>query len=106
MKIQATKTMAKMLNQAAKNNYCIEKIYFSELPPDAYYVQIRSYYYASDVDYNPKKGKYSFLVVEYKPECYAMDSYITTADMSDIFKKYKPEYAEDLAKYIIQEYEI
>ena len=87
IKVKVSKRMASELNEALKENYCIESIYYAESSREYYERNVRSFYYDHyNLDYDYNKNKYKFLVVEYKDDCFAMNKYITTYDLQNILK--------------------
>ena len=83
MKVKATKTMVKELKKHLPEGYNITLEKMSERQ-FALYVDINTYNH--EHDYNINDGKFSVIKIIYPYEYYAMPKYITTKDLSKIFK--------------------
>lgn len=108
MKIASTQAMATLLNKMAKK---LDKtdIHFRyiTLTPEVYkrYVDIEIYNAYDNGDYNWKTGKLRAIEVEYPDEYYACNRYLTTQELSRIFRwnKVRIKNADDFAKEVIEE---
>lgn len=87
MQIRATKVFAKELTRQLKGNYCIESVELVKIPRELAYFSIGSSYSDQDIDWNDNTVR--ALQVIYKPECYAMEKYVTTGELVKLCKKDK-----------------
>lgn len=106
MKVAATSTLAKALNNNRSTSGSIAKISYRTTDIDHYVWFIDVNYYLHNVDYLASTGKMRFIQVDYKPECYAMSRYLTTREIDRIFKTEHCTTAEQLIQAILEYIEI
>jgi hypothetical protein len=86
MYIKVSKAMCKELNKNMKEaSYCVSKIVYDEMSPQAYKSLVDSDLYSNEIDYNINTGRFKVLCVIYKDDCYCMDKYLTTRDLNRLF---------------------
>lgn len=84
MKVKTSRQMAKFLKDNIKLK-CIENISFGTLTAHNY--SALTYINANpDLDFLDNSGMYGVIVIEYKPECYAPNLYLTTTDLIRCYK--------------------
>jgi len=105
IQVAATKTMCKYLNNSKPDNSSIYNISYHTTSVFNYALAIGDSYY-NDQDYLPVSNTMRFLQVEYKPECYAMNNYLTTRQLNKIFSVYHCKTLNDLIQAIYEEIEI
>ena len=84
MLVKATKTMAKELQKILPNGYELKCVNLTE-SQFRWYVDIDSYLH--EQDYNINTGKFNVLQLCYPNEFFANVRYITTKELSAIFRK-------------------
>lgn len=106
MKVAATSTLAKALNNNRSTTSSIAKISYrtTDINHYAWYIDV-DYYYHSE-DYLASTSKMRYIQVDYKPECYAMSRYLTTREIDRIFKTEHCTTAEQLIQAILEYIEI
>lgn len=83
MKIKATRTMVKYLNENIEEyEFLLQK-----LTPEQYAIYVDYDLDSNIIDYSPKTGKFSVITVAYPEEFYAMPQALTTMELNRIFKK-------------------
>lgn len=107
MRVQATKKMASELNKAIKGTRFEKIMRFDakEVQFEFYTREVSSNWEEMELDYNARTGKYRTMKVVYHPTLYAMGQYITTRDLSRIFKITGNNW-DDFVKEVCAEYEI
>lgn len=103
MQIRATKVFAKELTKQLKGNYCIESVELVKIPRNTAYITVGSGY--SDIDIDWDDNTVRVLKVIYKPECYAMERYITTGELG-ILARGRQLTIEDYVEEFKNAYEI
>lgn len=84
MRVKATNVMAKFLSEKLKDmGY---EIYFTKMSERAYRLSVDIDYFEHDEDFDYKNEKYGVIVVEYPPEYYACNEYLTTKDLVKLFR--------------------
>lgn len=104
MQIRATKIFAKELNKRIKGNYCIDSVDLVKVPRNNAYNLIGGGYSDQDVDFNDMTVK--CLQVTYKPECYAMNRYVSTGELNDLCRHMDKITIEDYVAEFLAAYEI
>ena len=105
VQVAATKTITKYLNDNKPENSSVYNISYHTTSVFNYGLAIGDSYF-NDQDYLPISNTMRFLQVEYKPECYAMNRYLTTRELNKIFTVYKCKTLDDLIQAIYEEIEI
>lgn len=106
MKAKVTKVIAKELSKAVKGNYCIESIDYFECTPQDYQIYVRWDLYNHDIDYDFIKGKYKFIEVTYKDECYAPSKFLTTYDIQKLLQNVSAPTFENFVNAFLDAYQI
>jgi len=107
MKLKPSKVMAGAIEKEARKAglfgeiSCIEKYDFT---PENYSIYVGNCMYNYD-DYDYTKGTFSAIVITYKPECYAMEKYLTSHDLRKICERNGYTY-DGLMAGILEEIEI
>lgn len=104
MQIRATKVFAKELNKRIKGNYCIDSVTLVQIPHDNAYNLIGGGWNDSDIDFSDWSVK--CLKVIYKPECYAMDRYVSTGELNKLCRHINELTIENYVSEFLNEYEI
>lgn len=102
MKLTTTKKLANILNKEIKNNektknYKISRVEMSERT-FSNWVDINIF--DNEIDFDYINNKYNVIQVEYPPEYYAVNEYITTKDLTKIYKASNKTWAGFIAKFI------
>ena len=84
LQIAATKKITKILNDNKPENTSVQRITYNTTSVFNYSIAIGDTWY-NDHDYLAASNNMRFLQVEYKPECYAMNNYLTTKTLNKIF---------------------
>lgn len=101
MLVQASKKMAKYLNEMLDKEKCnIDSIEYDEYTIDGYKRYVNSSYYG-DSDYIISKNKVRVIRIEYKPECYSYPAFLSTETLNRIFNKNGADnFINGIEKYI------
>ena len=105
MKVAATTTMAKMLDKAVKDKGY--KARYITCTRDECLWYIGDIYEAEDYgDWLPNTNKFRAIEICYDPYDYACPRYLTTREISNIFRTYRCKSAEDLIDRLVEAVEI
>lgn len=108
MKVAATKTMCAAIAAAVKDraNSSIAHVQHVQLSPDlfAWLVDLNAWKHADDFSYST--GKYRVIRVSYAPECYAADTYVTSADLLRVFRSSGAKDLDTLLNAVLDDLEI
>ena len=105
MKVAATTTMAKMLAKAVKDKGY--KVRYITCDAEAYKWYVGDIYEAEDQgDWLPNTNKFRAIEIQYPSEYYACPQYLTTREISNIFRTYRCKSAEDLIDRLVEAVEI
>lgn len=83
MKVKATKTMAAFLRKSIPEYDFL----LSEFYPENYALYVDHDIYRNEIDYKPSTGRFSAIKVVYPSELFAMPQYLTTIDLTRIFRR-------------------
>ena len=90
MKVKVSKTMLKEILKYLKNKgdkYNGYGVYYTEMNENAYaYCVDYNGRYANEIDYDYNKGVMKVLKITYPYDYYACDKYLTTRDLTRVFK--------------------
>lgn len=82
MKVKVSSVMLRELKKAIPAyRWSIEK-----LTRDQYAARVDYDLYRNENDFSINAGKFSVIRIEYPPECYAMTRYLTTYELTRIFR--------------------
>ena len=84
MNIATTKTLAREMNKRRPD--CVEMISREQLTESNYYLSV-GLNSSTDRDYDYNTGLYNVIEIIYKSSCYAMPRYLTTEDLTKIFRR-------------------
>lgn len=101
MKVKATKTMAKFLQERIK----VYTIKFEKVSIDFFKWNVDTDYWAHEEDFDEATNKFNVIRVIYPMGYYACDRYLTTKDLNRAFKQ-SDGTAEDFAQKVFEEMEI
>ncbi len=85
MKVKVSRPMVKALNETLEQHGM--KAVLQEFTVDQYRQYVDYDVYRNETDYSEKKNKMRAIVLHYPDSCYAMPAFITTRDLSKVFKR-------------------
>ena len=85
MQVKVSKVMEKFINQNVAH-VCGCRCHLVKMSVQSYEYNVDYNAIRNEIDYNPKTGNMQALLIEYDPNYYAMPKYLTTKDLTRIFR--------------------
>lgn len=85
MQVKVSKVMEKFINQNVAH-VCGCRCHLVKMSVQSYEYNVDYNAIRNEIDYNPKTGNMQALLIEYDPNYYAMPKYLTTRDLTRIFR--------------------
>lgn len=106
MKVKVTKIMTNTLDKYAKKHGVKYRFVYHTAPIDYYRTAVNWDIYTAESygDYDIEHGVFKYIAVVYPSEWYAMNDYITTADLVRLFDK--SDTIDTFCERVINAYEI
>lgn len=86
MQVKVTMPMYKAIRSHIAERFPGYSVTLEKLSAETFRRYVDMDIYRHEIDYSAKTGKFSVLRIKYPDEFYAMPSYLTTADLSWLFR--------------------